>query len=42
MITIRPYDPQWAEEFERERARLQAALDSTAVRLEHHGSTRPV
>ncbi len=39
MITIQEYDPRWAAEFERERARLQAALGPTAIRIEHHGST---
>jgi GrpB-like predicted nucleotidyltransferase (UPF0157 family) len=39
MITIRPHDPEWAREFARERERLQAALGSIAVRIEHHGST---
>lgn len=38
-IEITPYDPRWAEQFERERARLQGALGAVAVRIEHHGST---
>jgi GrpB-like predicted nucleotidyltransferase (UPF0157 family) len=39
VLEIRPYDPEWATEFERERARLQAALGTIAVRVDHHGST---
>jgi GrpB-like predicted nucleotidyltransferase (UPF0157 family) len=38
-LEIRPYDPAWAEEFDRERARLWAALGRLALRIDHHGST---
>jgi len=33
------YDPAWAIEFKRERARIAVALGATAVRIDHHGST---
>lgn len=39
VLEIKPYDPSWAVEFERERARLQKALGAIAVRIDHHGST---
>jgi GrpB-like predicted nucleotidyltransferase (UPF0157 family) len=39
VLEITPYDVRWAEEFENERARLQAALATLAVRIDHHGST---
>jgi GrpB-like predicted nucleotidyltransferase (UPF0157 family) len=39
MLEIVPYDPRWALEFEVERDRIQAALGSLAVRIDHHGST---
>jgi GrpB-like predicted nucleotidyltransferase (UPF0157 family) len=39
VLEIRPYDPSWATEFERERARLQEVLGAIAVRIDHHGST---
>src|SRR5262245_25298719 len=38
-LEIVSYDPRWVEQFERERARLQAALGTLALRIEHHGST---
>lgn len=38
-IEIRPYDPDWPREFERERERLQGALGARARRIDHHGST---
>jgi GrpB-like predicted nucleotidyltransferase (UPF0157 family) len=38
MIVV-PYDPAWPGEFERERARIAAALGATAIRIEHNGST---
>ena len=39
VLEIRPYDVRWAAEFEDERARLRAALDTLAVRIDHNGST---
>jgi len=38
MIVV-PYDPAWPAAFERERERLRAALESLALRIDHHGST---
>ncbi|HEY2551968.1 MAG TPA: GrpB family protein [Streptosporangiaceae bacterium] len=38
-ITLMPYDPQWPQLFEREAARLRAALGGAAVLVEHAGST---
>jgi GrpB-like predicted nucleotidyltransferase (UPF0157 family) len=38
-ITLVPYDPQWPQLFEREAARLRAALGGAAVLVEHAGST---
>jgi GrpB-like predicted nucleotidyltransferase (UPF0157 family) len=38
-IAVVPYDPGWPLAFERERARLAAALGHTALRIDHHGST---
>lgn len=39
MIELRDHDPEWAEQFERERARLGHALGALALRIDHHGST---
>jgi GrpB-like predicted nucleotidyltransferase (UPF0157 family) len=39
MIEIAPYDPRWPREFEIERDRIQAALGSLALRIDHNGST---
>ena len=38
-IVIADYDPAWAERFERERDRVRHALGSSALRIEHVGST---
>jgi GrpB-like predicted nucleotidyltransferase (UPF0157 family) len=38
-IEVRDYDPAWPDMFAQERARLQAALGSTAIAIEHVGST---
>src|SRR5215212_8890272 len=38
-IIIEPYDPRWAQAFERERIALARALAAIAVRIEHNGST---
>jgi GrpB-like predicted nucleotidyltransferase (UPF0157 family) len=38
-ITIEPYDPRWAEAFERERIVIARALGAIAIRIEHNGST---
>jgi GrpB-like predicted nucleotidyltransferase (UPF0157 family) len=38
-VTLVDYDPAWAGLFEREDARIRAALGDTVVRLEHTGST---
>jgi GrpB-like predicted nucleotidyltransferase (UPF0157 family) len=38
-MILAPYDPGWAVEFERERARIAAALGAAALRIEHNGST---
>jgi GrpB-like predicted nucleotidyltransferase (UPF0157 family) len=39
MIEIVPYDRRWPREFEIERDRIQAALGSLALRIDHNGST---
>jgi GrpB-like predicted nucleotidyltransferase (UPF0157 family) len=39
MIELAPYDPLWAQRYERERARIAAALGETSARVEHIGST---
>jgi GrpB-like predicted nucleotidyltransferase (UPF0157 family) len=39
MIEIVPYDPEWPHLFAAERERIDAALGSLAVRIDHHGST---
>src|SRR5262245_60227956 len=39
MIEIVPYDPRWPHDFEIERRRIRAALDSLALRIDHNGST---
>lgn len=38
-IVIAPYDPAWPERFERERTTLADALGTTAVTIDHIGST---
>jgi GrpB-like predicted nucleotidyltransferase (UPF0157 family)/uridine kinase len=38
-ILIVDYDPQWAELFEREAARIRSALADRALQVEHVGST---
>src|SRR5918996_1690928 len=38
-ILIVDYDPQWAELFEREAARIRSVLADRALRIEHVGST---
>jgi GrpB-like predicted nucleotidyltransferase (UPF0157 family) len=38
-IYLAPYDPEWPRLFEREAARIRAALGDRAVVLEHAGST---
>ena len=38
-VRIVEYDPQWAEQFEREAARIRGVLAERAVRIEHVGST---
>jgi GrpB-like predicted nucleotidyltransferase (UPF0157 family) len=38
-IVVRDYDPTWPQQFDEERKRLEAALGSTAIVIEHVGST---
>ena len=38
-ILLVDYDPRWADLFEREAARIRAALAKEALRIEHVGST---
>jgi GrpB-like predicted nucleotidyltransferase (UPF0157 family) len=38
-ITLSEYDPGWPARFDREAARIRAALGRTALRVEHVGST---
>jgi GrpB-like predicted nucleotidyltransferase (UPF0157 family) len=38
-IVIAEYDPSWPARFEEERQRIAAALEATAIRVEHIGST---
>ena len=38
-LLLVPYDSQWSVVFDLERDRLQAAMGSLAVRIDHHGST---
>lgn len=38
-ITLVPYDPRWPRLFEREAARIRATLGSSALLVEHAGST---
>lgn len=38
-VEIQPYDPRWPHEFDVEREQLRAVLGSTALRVDHHGST---
>jgi len=39
VLEISPYDPGWIRDFEKERARIAAALGEVALRIEHNGST---
>jgi|SRR5215471_8716774 len=38
-MNIIPYDPQWPDLFQEERARIASALDGVAILIDHHGST---
>lgn len=38
-IALADYDPRWPDLFEREAARIRAAIGATAVQVEHTGST---
>src|SRR5690348_16636517 len=38
-VLLVPYNRDWPAAFARERDRLRSALGSTAVRIEHNGST---
>ncbi|MBV9413981.1 MAG: GrpB family protein [Solirubrobacterales bacterium] len=38
-IVVSNYDPEWPQRYEREAARVRAALGDRVVRLEHVGST---
>lgn len=38
-LALAEYDPGWAQRFEDHRARIAAALDRRAIRIEHIGST---
>ncbi|MDR0906309.1 MAG: GrpB family protein [Oscillospiraceae bacterium] len=38
-ITVDPYNPEWAAEFEKIRSELSALLGETALAVEHVGST---
>lgn len=38
-VTIVPYSPRWAEQFEDERRALQTAVGDVAISIEHVGST---
>jgi GrpB-like predicted nucleotidyltransferase (UPF0157 family) len=38
-IHLAEADPDWAEQYARQRERIQAALGSRAVQIEHVGST---
>ncbi len=38
-ISVKDYDPTWVTLFEQEKARIEAALGSLGVRIEHFGST---
>ena len=38
-IELRPHDPEWPRRFERERARIAAALGAEAISIDHFGST---
>ncbi|HUZ68243.1 MAG TPA: GrpB family protein [Candidatus Saccharimonadales bacterium] len=39
VIELRPYDPQWPEQFRAEADRVCSALGARALRVEHVGST---
>ena len=39
-ITLVDYDPAWQEQFEREAARIRAALGEAALMVEHYGVYR--
>jgi len=38
-VTLVDHDPSWRDRFDRERAKIAAALGSEAIRIEHVGST---
>ncbi len=38
-ITLVPYDPSWPEQYDREAAKIRAALENGIVDLQHIGST---
>lgn len=38
-VELQPYDPAWAEKYERERAQVAAALGPLALEIQHIGST---
>jgi GrpB-like predicted nucleotidyltransferase (UPF0157 family) len=38
-VVLAEYDPQWPRQFEREAARIRAALGTRALAIEHCGST---
>lgn len=38
-VEIRPYDPDWADEFQKEKSALQASLGAKIIAIEHIGST---
>ena len=39
IITVLPYDPQWADDFRQQAASLQGALSEEVVAIHHIGST---
>jgi GrpB-like predicted nucleotidyltransferase (UPF0157 family) len=38
-VIVTPYNPDWKEEFERERVKIRSALKGLDVHIEHIGST---
>lgn len=38
-IAVMPYNPEWAQMFEKECSRIKAALGTIAIRIDHVGST---
>ncbi len=38
-MRIVPYDPDWPQQFEKERRRIAGVLGGLAVRIDHNGST---